>query len=62
MHVSHAVKVCPNGVPLHLVLGKLSTACPVLAMAIKDPKEHLFWVACKAPICTDRVLHKMRHQ
>lgn len=62
MHFSHAVRVCVDRMPLHLVLGELSTACPMLAVAIKDPKEHLFWVTCKAPICTDGVLHKMRHQ
>ncbi len=47
---------------LHLVLSKLGTARPMLTMTIKDPKEHLFWVACKAPICTYRVLHKLAPQ
>ncbi len=61
-HSRHAVRTCSGEVSPHLVFGKLGAACPVLAMTIKDPKEHLLWVARKAPIRTDRVLHELRFQ
>ena len=42
----------------YLVLCKLSTACPMLAMAIKHPKEDLFRIAPKPPVHADSILQQ----